>query len=71
MCIPVDYTHASGGYLDFSDGDGCRPEYVGNYSTHVFANHTLGIIATHTNDQQLFLYLPFQSVHSPLEAPAE
>eukprot|EP00730_Choanoeca_flexa_P014682 TRINITY_DN6510_c0_g1_i3.p2 TRINITY_DN6510_c0_g1~~TRINITY_DN6510_c0_g1_i3.p2 ORF type:complete len:262 (+),score=22.85 TRINITY_DN6510_c0_g1_i3:59-844(+) len=64
------YTHQSSGFLDFSDGNGCRPDYVGNYSTHVFANRTIDIIQNHNDDKQLFLYLPFQSVHAPLEAPA-
>ena len=39
------------------------------YSTHLFADRVINVIDKHPADKPLFIYLPFQAVHSPLEVP--
>lgn len=50
---------------------------IGQYSTSVFTNKAVDIIHGHNSDEPLFLYLPYQAVHSgnlqsgkPLQAPS-
>jgi len=51
--------------------------YTGRYSTEVFRDEAVNIINTHNQSEPLFLYLPFQAVHSAngdgprLQAPVE
>ncbi|CAL1539631.1 unnamed protein product [Lymnaea stagnalis] len=42
---------------------------VGNYSTEQFATRVEEIIFNHNTDTPLYVYLPFQSVHTPLQVP--
>jgi arylsulfatase A-like enzyme len=47
---------------------------TGAYSTQLFANRTIDLLYDHAAnyaDKPFFLYLAFQSVHSPLQAPQE
>ncbi|XP_060572636.1 arylsulfatase B-like [Ruditapes philippinarum] len=44
-------------------------KYNGSYSTHMFANRAKDIIQKHDDSKPLFMYLPFQAVHSPLQVP--
>ncbi|XP_066922227.1 arylsulfatase B-like isoform X2 [Clytia hemisphaerica] len=43
----------------------------GNYSSFVFAEEAVNVISSQSKEQPLFLYLPFQNVHFPFEAPQE
>lgn len=42
------------------------------YSAFVFANRTIDIINSHPNTSEpLFIYLPMQSIHEPIQVPDE
>eukprot|EP00057_Strongylocentrotus_purpuratus_P024403 XP_011678877.1 PREDICTED: uncharacterized protein LOC763377 [Strongylocentrotus purpuratus] len=45
-------------------------EYGGYYSAFVFTEKIQQIVAQHPVEQPFLLYLPFQSVHSPLQVPS-
>ncbi|KAK7093086.1 hypothetical protein V1264_008737 [Littorina saxatilis] len=62
--------------LDFRRDMTVLNNYTGNYSTTVFTEEAVSIIDNHDKSQPLFLYLPYQAVHSgngnspsPLQAP--
>eukprot|EP01084_Bolivina_argentea_P274855 468610_1 len=50
-----------------------EPIFIPNsYSTYLYGNETIRILKKYDNDQEnknWFIYLPFQGVHSPLQAP--
>ncbi|XP_064602817.1 arylsulfatase B-like [Liolophura sinensis] len=57
--------------VDFRENE--KPaDYNGTYSTHLFAKRAVDIISqTDPNGDPLFLYLPFQAVHLPLQVPKQ
>lgn len=65
----IDYfSHLRNGQLDWHRNDEpCRDE---GYSTHLNAREACRIIKDHQPDRPLFLYVPFNAVHSPFQAPA-
>ncbi|XP_052286517.1 arylsulfatase I-like isoform X2 [Dreissena polymorpha] len=65
------YTHTEQGFLDFRDGYNVVWDQAGQYSTHLYAEKAESIISKHNVCQPLFLYLPYQSVHEPLQVPPE
>ncbi|XP_045192995.2 arylsulfatase J-like [Mercenaria mercenaria] len=44
-------------------------KYNGIYSTHLFTGKVIDILNTHNKTKPLFLYIPFQAPHTPLQVP--
>ncbi|XP_035663726.1 arylsulfatase B-like [Branchiostoma floridae] len=57
--------------LDLRDQDRPVTDQNGTYSTHLFANKAIEIIAQQDKNKPMFLFLSFQAVHDPLQAPEE
>ena len=59
--------------IDFSEGNSpneIRPSSRnGTYSTYTYTSRAVGIIQNHPIDKPLYMYLPFQNIHGPTEAP--
>ena len=72
------YTHVSkrGGYdmhHNIGHGDGRNFTVTwsdkGTYSTHLLTSRTIELLENHDQSQPVFIYLSYQAVHGPLEAP--
>ena len=65
----IDYfTHIRDGDLDWHRDD--KPLHEEGYSTHLIAKEACRLIREHNSSKPLFLYLPFNAVHAPLQVPA-
>ena len=64
----LDYfTHIRDGGFDWHRDDKvCRDE---GYSTHLLAKEAVRLIEEQKTDKPLFLYVPFNAVHDPLQVP--
>jgi arylsulfatase A-like enzyme len=66
----LDYfTHIRDGGHDWHRND--RPVYEQGYSTDLIAREAVDVIAAHDVGQPLFLYVPFNAPHTPLQAPQQ
>lgn len=64
----IDYfTHLRDGILDWHRND--APSKDEGYSTQLIADEACRIIRSKKQDQPLFLYVPFNAVHGPYQAP--
>jgi arylsulfatase A-like enzyme len=64
----IDYfTHKRDGELDWHRND--QPSTDEGYSTHLIAKEAVQRILKRDTARPLFLYLPFNAVHSPLQVP--
>ncbi|XP_071094083.1 arylsulfatase B-like isoform X1 [Haliotis cracherodii] len=63
------YTHVTGGFLDYRNNTSPEKTDNGTYSTFRFTDVATDIIQRHNKSRPLFLYLPFQAVHAPIEVP--
>src|ERR1700733_5552742 len=66
----LDYfTHIRDDGFDWHRDDKvCRDE---GYSTHLLAREAVRLVAAQEKDKPLFLYVPFNAVHAPLQVPAK
>ncbi|XP_053375357.1 arylsulfatase B-like [Mercenaria mercenaria] len=46
-------------------------KYNGSYSTTLFTNKVKHMIQKHDSDKPLFVFLPYQAVHGPLQVPVK
>ncbi|XP_067685533.1 arylsulfatase B-like isoform X2 [Haliotis asinina] len=65
------YTHTTAGFLDYRNNTSPERTENGTYSTFQFTDVAIDIIQRHDKNQPLFLYLPFQAVHAPIEVPPQ
>lgn len=65
------YQHTRMDGYDFRDDMEVDQAARGEYSSTLFSKRAKEIITSHDQSSPLFLYLPFQAVHGPLEAPQE
>jgi arylsulfatase A-like enzyme len=64
----IDYfTHIRDGGHDWHKNDEANHE--AGYATDLIANSAVNIIAAHDTKRPLFLYVPFNAPHTPLQAP--
>ncbi|XP_077995099.1 arylsulfatase J-like isoform X2 [Glandiceps talaboti] len=63
------YTHRFSDYLDFREDTTPDFSKEGIYSANVFSEKASEYIRNHDRTKPLFLYLAFQNVHGPLQAP--
>ncbi len=66
----IDYfTHRREGILDWHRNE--EPLEQEGYSTYLIASEAERLIKQHDETQPLFLYVPFNAVHGPQQAPSE
>lgn len=64
------YTHTCRGAYDLADGVRSAFEWNGTYSTPLFTERAVRVIEdAEGSDKPFFLYLAYQNVHWPLQAP--
>uniref|UniRef100_A0A2K6KUY9 Arylsulfatase family member I n=1 Tax=Rhinopithecus bieti TaxID=61621 RepID=A0A2K6KUY9_RHIBE len=57
--------------FDLHEGENVAWGLSGQYSTMLYAQRASHILASHSPQRPLFLYVAFQAVHTPLQSPRE
>ncbi|XP_022795408.1 arylsulfatase B-like isoform X2 [Stylophora pistillata] len=65
------FNHEKYGLLDLHDNKEPVRDKGGFYSARLFAQQAQKVVLSHNASAPLFLYLPFQNVHGPTQAPQE
>ncbi|CAH3029233.1 unnamed protein product [Porites evermanni] len=63
------YDHTRDGVVDFRNGTKPVTDLDGKYATYEYVKRVKEIIQAHDPKQPLFLYMAFQNVHNPIQAP--
>ena len=63
------FTHSRYEGYNFWDDEEVTLAENGTYSTTLIQERAVEIISQHEKDKPLFMYIPFQAVHGPLEVP--
>ncbi|XP_078610513.1 arylsulfatase B-like isoform X2 [Branchiostoma floridae x Branchiostoma japonicum] len=63
------YTHVVANGLDLRDDKDVVKTKSGQYGTYFFTDRVVDIVEKHPADTPLFMYLPYQNVHQPLQVP--
>ena len=63
------YSHEVHHAYDFRQDSKVKRAAKGEYSTTLFQKKAIETIAGHNQSSPLFLFVPFQSVHEPLQVP--
>ncbi|XP_030067851.1 arylsulfatase I [Microcaecilia unicolor] len=56
---------------DLHEGENVAWDQSGKYSTLLYAQRVRRILATHSPQEPIFIYVAFQAVHTPLQSPKE
>lgn len=63
------YSHSVEGFLDFHDGEDPARDWNRTYAMYAYMQRMERIVKSHDRTQPMFLYMAFQNVHSPVQAP--
>ncbi|XP_078357482.1 arylsulfatase B-like [Oculina patagonica] len=65
------FHHEADGFLDLHNNTEPVTDKRGVYSARLYAEQAQNVILSHNSSSPLFLYLAFQNVHAPAQAPEE
>ncbi|XP_067057176.1 arylsulfatase B-like [Acropora muricata] len=65
------FNHKRDGVVDFRNGTKPVTNLDGKYATNEYVKRVQEIVEYHDPEKPLFLYMAFQNVHAPIEAPEE
>ncbi|KAM4635443.1 arylsulfatase B isoform 2-T3 [Polymixia lowei] len=68
-CSPISVLNLTRCALDLREGEEVATGYKGAYSTELFTNRVVNIIAKQDPRKPFFLYVALQAVHAPLQVP--
>ncbi|XP_078343218.1 arylsulfatase B-like isoform X2 [Oculina patagonica] len=63
------FDHTHNGVVDFRDNLEPVKDLNGTYATNAYVNRVEKILQAHDPSQPMFMYMAFQNVHAPIQAP--